>query len=146
MKRIHLIKVRAHSDNLAPADNWVNDHDKIEFVADGLGLDFRPFISSNHSQPMMLFDDFIHLLIREDMFLSCQQQGTTPIPLLPLLLLQVLKIIKIIAIVAMTQIQESLAMFFFLFYGGSTMWQTRSFRKDLLERDEDIGYCWWGML
>lgn len=39
-------------------------------MADGLGPDFRPFISSIHSQPMMFFDELIHLIVRKDAFLK----------------------------------------------------------------------------
>lgn len=40
------------------------------FVAEGLSSEYLPFISSVHSQPNMVFEDFLHLLIWEDNFMK----------------------------------------------------------------------------
>lgn len=64
-----VIKIRALTDNLTTVGDLIRDRKKIEFVADGLGLEFRPFLSSVYSQPKMLFEDFIHLVVREEIFL-----------------------------------------------------------------------------
>lgn len=68
----YVIKIRELTDSLAATGDIVEDRDKIEFVADGLGPKFWSFNSSIHSQPHMLFEEFIHLIIREDAFLHRQ--------------------------------------------------------------------------
>lgn len=65
-----VIKVSALTDSLLATGDRLRDVDIIDFVVDGLGPKFQPFISSIHSQPNMLFDDFLHLVIKEDFFLK----------------------------------------------------------------------------
>lgn len=64
-----MIKVRALTDSLAAVGDSIQDQDVVNFVSEGLGPEFRPFISSLHSQPKIIFDDFIQLLIKEDAYL-----------------------------------------------------------------------------
>lgn len=56
-------------DNLAAKSDQLGGRDKIDFIVDGLGSDYIPFISWIHSQLYMQFDDFVHLIIKEEMFL-----------------------------------------------------------------------------
>lgn len=56
----------ALTDNLAAVVDLVNGRDKINFVVDGLGPKFQPFISSIRSQPKIQFAEFIHVVIREN--------------------------------------------------------------------------------
>lgn len=73
-----IIKVRALTDSLSATTNRIQDVDIIDFVANNLGPKFRPFISSIHSQPNMLFDEFLHLVIKEDLFLKMQNPQFKP--------------------------------------------------------------------
>lgn len=57
------------ADCLAAAGETIKDEDIIEFVSDALGPDFMPFIFELHTQPELLFDDFLQMVIKEDKFL-----------------------------------------------------------------------------
>lgn len=48
-----VIKVRALIDSLAASANCLSDKEKIDFVPDGLNIEFRPFLSCIHSQPTL---------------------------------------------------------------------------------------------
>lgn len=67
-------KVHVLADSLfaSVSSDLLHDQDFICFVLDGLGPNFQYFISSIHSQPNMMFDGFIHLIIQEDNFLKRQ--------------------------------------------------------------------------
>lgn len=65
-----VINMRALTDSLSIAEDRLRDVDIIDFVAEGLGPKFQPFISSIHSQPNMLFDEFLQLIIKKEMFLK----------------------------------------------------------------------------
>lgn len=68
--RDFLIKSRLLTNSLFSTDDLVNEEILIVFVNARLGREYRPFISSLHSQPNLLFDDFLHLIINEDPFLK----------------------------------------------------------------------------
>lgn len=68
----YVIKVKALTDALASAGNQLTNMDIIDFVVKGLSVDYCPFISSMHSQLNIVFEDFLHLLIREDNFMKRQ--------------------------------------------------------------------------
>lgn len=63
----YIIKVRALIDSLISVGDTLADIDKTDFVCDGLGLEYRPFMFLIHSQEI-IFEKFIHLVIREDAF------------------------------------------------------------------------------
>lgn len=45
-----IIKVRILIDYFSSIDDTISDRDKIDFIADELGPDFRPFINFLHPQ------------------------------------------------------------------------------------------------
>lgn len=69
-----VIKIRELTDSLSSTGDLVSDRDKIEFVAEGLGPDFQPFILSTHNQHNMLVENFIPLVFHKDRFL-CKQSS-----------------------------------------------------------------------
>lgn len=68
--RDFVIKIRKLADGLVASEETMKDRDIIDFVAEGLGLNFRPFVSSIHSQPNMLFEILLALVVKEDDYLK----------------------------------------------------------------------------
>lgn len=71
----YLIKVQVLVNGLKAINEAVKDSENINYVADGLGPDFRSIIYLVRPQRCLKFDKFYHLLNRED--LSLKRQNTT---------------------------------------------------------------------
>jgi len=55
-------------DGLEASSGCLSDRDKIDFVIDGLGVDLVPFCHVFTHRKNMVFDEFIHLVVKEDIF------------------------------------------------------------------------------
>lgn len=65
------IKIQVLTDDLKASGEVVKDSEIIDYVVDGLGSDFRLIICFTRAECTLKFNEFYHLLNRDDLSLKC---------------------------------------------------------------------------
>jgi hypothetical protein len=65
-----LLHAKSLADSLTAAGSPISDTELIEFIIDGLGHEYKEFITSLHLRPAVSFDDFYDLLLQEEHLLK----------------------------------------------------------------------------
>ena len=66
----YLLNAKSISDSLTAAGSSISDSDLVECVLDGLGHEYKEFVTSLHLRPSTSFDDLYDLLLQEEHLLS----------------------------------------------------------------------------
>jgi hypothetical protein len=67
---IFLLHAKSIADSLAAAGSPISDTELIESIIDGLGHEYKEFITALHLRPTVSFDDFYDLILQEEHLLK----------------------------------------------------------------------------
>ena len=66
----YLLHAKSISNSLSATGAPLSNSNLIEYIIDGLGLEFKEFVTSLHFQSTIVFDDVYDLLIQEEQFMK----------------------------------------------------------------------------
>ncbi|KAH0981005.1 hypothetical protein GBA52_008182 [Prunus armeniaca] len=66
----YLLHAKSLFDSLIGAGTAMSDGELIDYILDGLGHEYKQFVTSLHLRPSLTFDDFFGLLIQEEHLLK----------------------------------------------------------------------------
>ena len=66
----YLLNAKSLSESLSAAGASLPDSNLIDYITDGLGLEFKKFVTSLHFQTSITFDDVYDMLLQVEQFMK----------------------------------------------------------------------------